>query len=117
MWSFSDARTLHSITFLTGFDEPAKTITIVGRKGTARQRFTKSGVYVYVCAIHPYMDGQIAVGTNPLPQFIKAWPPASPTGLVPPRVRGRGEVWVDTQFQTRPRREAPGPSRSWTRPR
>ncbi|MDR7556192.1 MAG: hypothetical protein QN157_11375 [Armatimonadota bacterium] len=108
VWSFSDARTLHTITFLTGFDEPAKTITIAGRKGTARQQFTKPGVYVYVCAIHPYMDGQIAVGTDPLPQFIKAWPPASPTSVVPPRVRGRGEVWVDTQFQTRPNREAPG---------
>jgi plastocyanin len=108
VWSFSDARTLHTITFLTGFDEPAKTITIVGRKGTARQQFTKPGVYVYVCAIHPYMDGQIAVGANPLPQFIKAWPPASPASVVAPRVRGRGEVWVDTQFQTRPNREAPG---------
>ena len=108
VWSFSDARTLHTITFLTGFDEPAKSITIAGRKGTARQQFTKPGVYVYVCAIHPYMDGQIAVGVNPLPRFIKAWPPASPTGLVAPRVRGRGEVWVDTQFQTRPNREAPG---------
>jgi plastocyanin/DNA-binding beta-propeller fold protein YncE len=108
VWSFSDARTLHTITFLTGFEEPAKTITIVGRKGTARQQFTKPGVYVYVCAIHPYMDGQIAVGVNPLPQFIKHWPPETPSGLVAPRVRGRGEVWVNTQFQTRPGREAPG---------
>ena len=108
VWSFSDARTLHTITFLTGFDEPAKTIAILGRKGVVRQQFTKPGVYVYVCAIHPYMDGQIAVGTNPAPQFIKNWPPASPTGLVAPRVRGRGEVWVDTQFQTRPGRTRPG---------
>ncbi len=108
VWSFSDAKTLHTITFLTGFDEPAKTITILGRKGIARQTFAKPGVYVYVCAIHPYMDGQIAVGTAPAPAFIKTWPPAAPQGVQAPRVRGRGEVWVDTQFQTRPGRTTPG---------
>jgi plastocyanin/DNA-binding beta-propeller fold protein YncE len=108
VWSFSAARTLHSITFLTGFDEPAKTINILGPRGVARHTFSKPGLYVYVCAIHPYMDGQIAVGVNPAPQFIKPWPPSSPTGLVAPRVRGRGEVWVDTQFQTRPGQNAPG---------
>lgn len=102
VWSFSEAHTLHTITFLTGFDEPAKTVGFVGRKGTVRFTFTKPGLYVYVCAIHPYMDGQIAVGTDPAPQFMKPWPPASPGPLSPPRVRGRGEVWVDTQFQTRP---------------
>ncbi len=108
VWSFSAARTLHTITFLTGFDDPAKTIAILGRKGVVRHTFTKPGVYVYVCAIHPYMDGQIAVGVNPAPQFIKTWPPAAPQGLVAPSVRGRGEVWVDTQFQTRPGRNTPG---------
>jgi DNA-binding beta-propeller fold protein YncE len=108
VWSFSAARTLHTITFLTGFDEPAKTINILGPRGVARFTFTKPGNYVYVCAIHPYMDGQIAVGTNPLAGFIKNWPPPSPTGVVAPRARGRGEVWVDTQFQTRPGRNAPG---------
>lgn len=108
VWSFSDARTLHSITFLTGFDEPAKTIAILGRRGVARHTFSKPGVYVYVCAIHPYMDGQIAVGTDPAQQFMKPWPPAAPQGLQAPRVRGRGEVWVDTQFQTRPGRMTPG---------
>jgi YVTN family beta-propeller protein len=108
IWSFSDARTLHTITFLTGFDEPAKTIAILGRKGVARHTFTKPGLYVYVCAIHPYMDGQIAVGVNPATQFMKPWPPAAPKGLRAPRVRGRGEVWVMTQFQTRPGRMTPG---------
>jgi plastocyanin/DNA-binding beta-propeller fold protein YncE len=108
VWSFSDARTLHTVTFLTGFDEPAKTVGFVGRKGSVRFTFDKPGLYVYVCAIHPYMDGQIAVGVNPAPQFMKPWPPASPGPLSAPRVRGRGEVWVDTQFQTRPGKMTPG---------
>lgn len=108
VWSFSAARTLHTVTFLTGFDEPAKTIGFLGPKGEVRHTFIKPGLYVYVCAIHPYMDGQVAVGVNPAPQFMKPWPPTLPTGLVAPRVRGRGEVWVDTQFQTRPGRMVPG---------
>jgi DNA-binding beta-propeller fold protein YncE/plastocyanin len=108
VWSFSDARTLHTITFLTGFDEPAKTIGFVGRHGVVRHTFTRPGLYVYVCAIHPYMLGQIAVGVDPATQFMQPWPPASPGQLQAPTVRGRGEVWVSTQFQTRPGRMTPG---------
>ncbi len=58
--------------------------------------------------IHPYMDGQIEVSVSLAPQFMKPWPPALPGPLAAPRVCGRGEVWLDTQFQTRPGKMTPG---------
>ncbi len=75
--------------------------------------FSEPGVYVYICPIHPYMKGIIAVGQDvpegQIPAWVKQWPPvkqAPPGGL--PAEPGVGEIWIATQFQEVPGKPKPG---------
>src|SRR3989338_417367 len=65
--------------------------------------FNKSGIYVYICPIHPYMRGVIGVGTKVPQEKIPKWaswppPPSQIPGELPP-VKGAGHIWVEAQFQ------------------
>lgn len=70
---------------------------------------TQQGEYTYVCAVHPYMKGIIAV--DQAPSVEKAvtgeggvWPPSSTLRAGPPAVPGVGEVWIDLQWIHKPDR-------------
>jgi len=74
--------------------------------------FTKRGLYVYICPIHPYMKGVIAVGmkvpAEKIPSWIN-WPPpykAPPGGV--PTVPGKGSLWLAAQFHYITGKEKPG---------
>jgi len=74
--------------------------------GTWEYTFTKPGVYTYLCEMHPYMVGRVAVGVDapdPLP-----WPVSRPELQPPPAVKGVGEVWVNTQFEVVPGQKQSG---------
>jgi DNA-binding beta-propeller fold protein YncE len=74
------------------------------------------GEYTYICAIHPYMKGIIAVDQEPSVKHAVigenadngVWPPnVSP--LPAPATPGVGEVWVDLQwFEKADRPDEPG---------
>ncbi|OGE75443.1 MAG: hypothetical protein A3C85_03015 [Candidatus Doudnabacteria bacterium RIFCSPHIGHO2_02_FULL_48_21] len=74
--------------------------------------FTKPGVYVYICPIHPYMRGVIGVGAKVPPEKIPKWaswppPPSQIPGELPP-VKGAGHIWVEAQFQESETKSKPG---------
>ena len=73
----------------------------------------QAGEYTYICAIHPYMKGIIAVDQDPSVAHTVTgeggvWPP----DVMPrpaPAVPGVGEVWVDVQWYEKPDKpEEPG---------
>ena len=74
---------------------------------------TTPGEYTYICAIHPYMKGIIAVGQEPSVAHAivgesavnGVWPP-DVTPLAAPLVPGVGEVWVDLQWFEKPDKPA-----------
>lgn len=71
--------------------------------GTWKHQFTKPGEYTYICAIHPYMKGIVAVGVEPTARYAVTgedgkWPPNISPKFGKPKVPGRGEVWVDIQW-------------------
>jgi YVTN family beta-propeller protein len=71
--------------------------------------FTKPGIYTYICPTHPYMIGQIAVGTAP--KKDRLWPPEEiikPALLPPPAIPGIGEIWINTQYEVVPGQDFPG---------
>lgn len=88
--------------------------------------FTEPGIYHYICPVHPYMQGFIAVGEQldeqDIPTSLLEWPPKSmqqepPSGT--PAVSGTGEVWLNAQFQQVPGKDKPGTiivvdTHSWT---
>jgi DNA-binding beta-propeller fold protein YncE len=71
-------------------------------------RWTPSqpGEYTYICTIHPYMKGIIAVDQPPSVEHAVTgeggvWPP-DVTPRPTPAVPGVGEVWVDLQWFEKP---------------
>lgn len=75
---------------------------------------TKRGEYTYICSIHPYMKGIVAVDQVPsVPRAVTGeggvWPPNVTPALGPPAVPGEGEIWVDLQWLEKPDRpDEPG---------
>ncbi|MCE7936432.1 hypothetical protein DYH10_01400 [Candidatus Saccharibacteria bacterium CPR2] len=75
-------------------------------------KFEKPGIYVYVCPIHPYMQGIIGVGMpvpkEKLPKWAN-WPPENkPVPAGTPAIKGSGKLWVGAQFQELKNKEKPG---------
>ena len=74
--------------------------------------FQKPGVYVYICPIHPYMKGVIAVGTKIPQDKIPAWadwpPEATPVPAGPPQMSGAGKIWLAAQFHETANKNKPG---------
>ncbi len=74
--------------------------------------FTKSGIYIYICPIHPYMKGVIGVGMNVPSEKIPVWAnwpleaKSPPGGL--PTIPGEGKIWMDAQFEKVPGMDKPG---------
>jgi DNA-binding beta-propeller fold protein YncE/plastocyanin len=80
-----------------------------GEGGRFEFKFTKPGIYTYICPTHPYMKGQIAVDTEP--QKDRLWPPEEiikPSLLPPPSIPGIGEIWINTQYEVVPGQDFPG---------
>ncbi|WKZ26772.1 MAG: hypothetical protein QY304_01570 [Candidatus Paceibacterota bacterium] len=72
-------------------------------------KFTKEGIYEYLCPTHPYMKGIIAVGEKSPVESL--WPPKEKLDqnlMVLPKTPGIGEIWVDTQFEIVPGQRHPG---------
>lgn len=70
---------------------------------------TQAGEYTYICAVHPYMKGIIAVDREPsVTQAVNGeggvWPPNVTPHIGPPQVPGEGEIWVDLQWLEKPDR-------------
>jgi len=97
----------------------AKTLTILSPGDKSPVWTPDAGVYVYVCAIHPYMTGVISAGVpynaitgelgkgkgdptvvtfGPWYPSVAPWQDQRPF-RAPPATPGVGEVWVDTQFE------------------
>lgn len=127
-WDAHETASIHTITFVTRVvdldlnmdpDFTVKTITLLAPGDVSPVWTPEAGVYVYVCAIHPYMTGVISAGVpynaitgetgpagvNPtVTKFapwmasVAPWPDNRPF-MDPPVTPGVGEVWVDTQFE------------------
>ncbi|MEM2761104.1 MAG: hypothetical protein QXU32_07495 [Nitrososphaerales archaeon] len=128
VWDAQETASIHTITFVTRVTDlqlnmdpafTAKTHTLLS-PGDISPPFTpEAGVYVYVCAIHPYMTGVISagvpynaitgeVGTGPndptvakfAPWYasVAPWQDQRPF-RDPPATPGVGEIFVDTQFE------------------
>ncbi len=74
--------------------------------------FSKPGIYVYICPIHPYMKGVIGVGMKIPPEKIPIWnnwplEAKSPPGELP-LISGEGKIWMDAQFEKVPGNKEPG---------
>jgi mono/diheme cytochrome c family protein/DNA-binding beta-propeller fold protein YncE len=76
---------------------------VIGPGGTYFLQFQNAGVHTYLCGIHPYMRGEVHVGSKFTPP---AHVPAAPAAA--PAVPGQGEVWVCCQFQDWPGRSEDG---------
>jgi DNA-binding beta-propeller fold protein YncE/plastocyanin len=68
---------------------------------------TETGEYTYVCAVHPYMKGVLAVDRDPsVKQAVNGeggvWPPNVTPRVGPPAVPGVGEIWLDLQWLAKP---------------
>ncbi len=128
VWDADETSGIHTITFVTrvtdlklNMDEEftAKTFTILSPGDKSPVWTPEAGVYVYVCAIHPYMTGVIsagvpynaitgAIGTGKDDPTVLKFAPWYPS-VAPwqdqrpfrdaPATPGVGEVWVDTQFE------------------
>ncbi|MFY3740681.1 MAG: plastocyanin [Candidatus Nitrosomirales archaeon] len=128
VWDADETASIHTITFVTrvtdlqlNMDEEftAKTFTILSPGDKSPAWTPEAGVYVYVCAIHPYMTGVIsagvpynaitgAIGTDEKDPTVLKFAPWYPS-VAPwqdqrpfrdaPATPGVGEVWVDTQFE------------------
>lgn len=74
--------------------------------------FSKPGIYVYICPIHPYMKGVIGVGMKVPPEKIPVWAnwplnAANPPGDTP-AIPGEGKIWMDAQFEMIEGMDKPG---------
>jgi YVTN family beta-propeller protein len=102
----------HPILAISGPEKFSSNFGPVGHKEDGKEfkfKFTKEGIYTYICPTHPYMKGVIAVGVKydgkPL------WPPEEiikPSLLPPPSIPGIGEIWVNTQFEEIEGQDFPG---------
>ncbi|GBC73888.1 hypothetical protein HRbin04_01296 [archaeon HR04] len=127
-WDASEAASVHTITVVTRITDlqlnmdkefTAKTLAILNPGDRSQVWKPDAGVYVYVCAIHPYMVGVISVGvpynaitgdSDPAnditTQKFASWiwgpgPWERPDSIQPkPTTPGVGEVWVDAQFDS-----------------
>ncbi|MEM4634917.1 MAG: hypothetical protein QXL44_03405 [Candidatus Nitrosocaldus sp.] len=127
-WDASEAASVHTITVVTRITDlqlnmdkeyTAKTLAILNPGDRSQVWKPDAGVYVYVCAIHPYMVGVISVGvpynaitqdndpSNDITtQKFASWiwgpgPWERPDSILPPpSTPGVGEVWVDAQFDS-----------------
>jgi len=136
VWDAAETTSIHTITFVTrvtdlqlNMDEEftAKTITLLTPGGKSSVWTPEAGVYVYVCAIHPYMTGVISagvpynaitgeMGTGEKDPTVLKFAPWYPS-VAPwqdqrpfrdaPATPGVGEVWVDTQFEVLPDPNSP----------
>lgn len=128
VWDAGETATVHTITFLTRVttlqldmdpEFTVKTFTILSPGDRSPAWVPEAGVYVYVCAIHPYMTGVISAGVpynaitgelgtgegditvakfGPWYPSVAPWQDFRPFRDVP-ATPGVGEVWVDTQFE------------------
>lgn len=128
VWDAAQTTSIHTITFVTRVTDlklnmdpefTAKTFTLLSPGDRSAAWKPDAGVYVYVCAIHPYMTGVISAGvpynaitgemgtdkSDPTVLNFAPWyPSAAPwQDFRPyrdaPATLGVGEVWVDTQFE------------------
>ncbi len=127
-WDADGTTGIHTITFVTRVTDlklsmdpvfTAKTFTILSPGDKSPVWTPDAGVYVYVCAIHPYMTGVISAGVpynaitgemgkakgdptvvtfGPWYPSVAPWQDQRPF-RAPPAEPGVGEVWVDTQFE------------------
>jgi plastocyanin len=130
IWDASDTATVHTITFVTRITDlqlnqdpeyTAKTFTILAPGNRSPVFKPDAGVYVYVCAIHPYMTGIISAGvplnaitgekgTGPGDITVEKfapwlyspgfWPSHRSEFKPKPSTPGVGEIWIDAQFDT-----------------
>lgn len=75
----------------------------IGPGGVHFVDFPASGVYTFLCGMHPYMRGEVHVGGSFTPPVYSVHVPA-PLPAVP----GTGEIWVLCQFQDWPGRAQDG---------
>jgi len=128
VWDAAETASIHTITFVTRVTDlqlnmdpefTAKTITLLAPGDRSAAWTPEAGVYVYVCAIHPYMTGVISAGVpynaitgelgtgedDPtVAKFAPWYPSVAPWQDFrpykdPPATPGVGEIWVDTQFE------------------
>jgi plastocyanin len=130
VWDAGETASVHTITFVTRVTDlqlnmdpefTAKTFTLLSPGDVSPVWKPEAGVYVYVCAIHPYMTGVISAGVpynaitgqlgtgedDPTVLKFAPWYPS----VAPwqdqrpfrdaPATPGIGEVWVDTQFEVK----------------
>ncbi|MFQ5969542.1 MAG: hypothetical protein ACE5J2_03485 [Nitrososphaerales archaeon] len=128
VWDADETASVHTITFVTRVTDlqlnmdaefTAKTFTILSPGDRSPAWVPDAGVYVYVCAIHPYMTGVVSAGVPynaitgemgtgeddvtvakfaPWYPSVAPWQDQRPFRDVP-FTPGVGEVWVDTQFE------------------
>ncbi len=128
IWDASETATVHTITFVTRITDlqlnqdpeyTAKTFSILAPGNRSPVFKPEAGVYVYVCAIHPYMTGVLSAGvplnaitgekgTGPGDVTVEKfapwvfspgpWPSHRSEFKPNPSTPGVGEVWIDAQF-------------------
>jgi len=128
VWDADETSSIHTITFVTRVTDlqlnmdpefTAKTFTLLSPGDRSPVWKPEAGVYVYVCAIHPYMTGVVSAGVPynaitgqmgtgkddptvlkfaPWYPSVAPWQDQRPFRDIP-SVPGVGEVWVDTQFE------------------
>jgi plastocyanin len=128
VWDADETSSIHTITFVTRVTDlqlnmdpefTAKTFTLLSPGDKSPVWTPEAGVYVYVCAIHPYMTGVVSAGVPynaitgemgtgegdptvakfaPWYPSVAPWQDQRPFRDIP-STPGIGEVWVDTQFE------------------
>jgi plastocyanin/DNA-binding beta-propeller fold protein YncE len=136
VWDAGHTTSIHTVTFVTRVTDlqlnmdkefTAKTFTLLSPGDRSAVWKPEAGVYVYVCAVHPYMTGVVSAGVpynaitgeigggegDPTVATFAPWYPSAapwqdfrPFKDVPMKP-GVGEVWVDTQFEVMPNPDSP----------
>jgi plastocyanin/DNA-binding beta-propeller fold protein YncE len=128
VWDAGETATIHTITFVTRVTDlqlsmdpefTVKTFTLLAPGDKSPVWTPEAGVYVYVCAIHPYMTGVVSAGVPynaitgemgtgegdvTVAKFAPWYPSVAPWQdfrpyKAPPATPGVGEIWVNTQFE------------------
>ena len=128
VWDAQETTSVHTITFVTRVTDlqlnmdpeyTAKTWTLLSPGDRTSAWIPDAGVYIYICAIHPYMTGVISAGVPynaitgeigtgeddptvakfaPWYPSVAPWQDFRPYRDVP-STPGVGEIWIDTQFE------------------